>query len=93
MIVGAPIANYSGHQGNKIPEEPGAAYLCPVNVNRKKQQCVPYNITNPDDEFGFIDQVDLNTLTVKSHAWFGAAISLDASTGRLTVSCFISIIK
>lgn len=85
LIVGAPKANYTKRpdHGNEIPDEPGIVYRCPL-----KESCVPVNVTNPDDEVGFIEQVQLNTLIEKGHGWFGAAISSNDETGLMTVSYY-----
>ncbi|XP_043283183.1 integrin alpha-8-like [Venturia canescens] len=90
VIVGAPKANYTRQpdHGNEISNEPGMVYRCLL-----KGSCFPINVTNPDDEVGFIEQVQLNTLIDKDHGWFGAAISSHDDSDSLTVCAPRTIVK
>ncbi|CAL7946483.1 unnamed protein product [Xylocopa violacea] len=87
LIIGAPRGNYSedpnAKQIKKLLDvvEPGIVYRCSIE-NANCNEIKPENLENEED---YIHQIAMKMLIRKQRGWFGSAISIDRSTGMLTV--------
>lgn len=80
LLVGAPRGNYTRPLVSKVLNEPGVVYRCNL-----PGPCVEIEPTVIKDEEIYIRLIGLFASVKKAHSWFGSAMSIERSSGFLTV--------
>ncbi|XP_031839454.2 integrin alpha-PS3-like isoform X1 [Nomia melanderi] len=88
LLMGAPKGNFSS--STKQPYEPGVVFRCTINDNSSCTQVKPKELKY---KVGYISRLKMHMIIEQQKGWFGSSMSIDKSSGILTVCAPRTIVR